>query len=324
MKNLLACCCILILMLPAVADTSVARGAMAQYKVEMDAAKESALKGDAKSAASHEDGARKYLKQASTEFAAADAGESDDVSVLRDYANVCVKMDDYDLAVQAFERATGIQPDDAGLWLSLGYALMELGPSRANDAAAAYRKTIELNPASETLAGAYVGLGDLYRRQSLHRLARECNQKALEAKPDMRAARLAIAAARVRDGEVLEAANEIDALGVMTGEEASLLGALLPESLQAFELARLTFPDTHEHHLAYAKLLLRAGRNPQALVAAEKAAALGPADYVTWNMVGGLSRQAGNVARAKEAYTKSLEINPDQPRTKEALQALGK
>ena len=311
------------LSLPAVADVSAARAAMAQYKAEMQLAGEAASKNDAKGAASHEDSARKYLKEACDQFATADAGESDDVSVLRDYAGACLLNDDYDLAAAALERATEIEPGDAGLWVSLGYALTELGAKRANDAAGAFHKAIGLNPGADTVAGAYVGLGEVYRRQSLHELARESYQKALEAKPDLRAAKLAMAAARVRDGEVLEASNDLDALGAMSNEEAGLLGTLLSESLQAFDSARLVFPETHEHHLAYAKLLLRAGKVSQALGAAERAAALGPGDYVTWNMVGGLSRQGGNVKRAKEAYTKSLEINPDQPRTREALQALG-
>lgn len=289
----------------------------------MQTAAETASKNDAKGAASHEESARKYLKEACGQFEAAGAGKSDDVSVLRDYAGACLKNDDYDLAAGAFERATGIEPADASLWVSLGYALTELGPTRANDAAAAFHKSVGLKPAAETAAGAYVGLGEVYRRQSLYALARESYQKALDAKPDMRAAKLAMAAARVRDGEVLDASNDLDALGAMSNEEAALLGTLLSESMQAFESARLVFPETHEHHLAYAKLLLRAGKNSQALSAAERAAVLGPGDYVTWNMVGGLSRQAGNIKRAKEAYTKSLDINPDQPRTREALQALG-
>lgn len=311
------------LSLPAAADVSAARAAMAQYKTEMQLAAEAASKNDGKGAGSHEESARKYLKEACDQFAAGDAGESDDVSVLRDYAVACLKNDDYDLSASALERATKIEPGDASLWASLGYALTELGPTRANEAAAAFHKAMGLNPPAETVAGAYVGLGEVYRRQSLHVLARESYQKALDAKPDLRAAKLAMAAARVCDGEVLEASNDIDALGAMSNQEAALLGTLLSESMQAFEAARLTFPETHEHHLAYAKLLLRAGKNSQALSAAERAAALGPGDYVTWNMVGGLSRQAGNVKRAKEAYTKSLDINPDQPRTKEALQAMG-
>lgn len=323
MKNLIACLGIIFLSLPAVADVSAARAAMAQYKAEMQAATEAASKNDARSGASHEESARKYLKEACAQFAAADAGKSDDVSVLRDYADACVNNDDYDLAASALERATRIEPGDASLLVSLGYALTELGAKRASDAAAAFRKAIGLNPAVETVAGAYVGLGEVYRQQSLHALARESYEKALEAKPDMRAAKLAIAAARVRDGEVIEASNDLDALGAMSNEEAGLVGKLLPESLRAFESARLIFPETHEHHLAYAKLLLRAGKNAQALGAAERAAALGPGDYVTWNMVGGLSRQMGNVARAKEAYEKSLEVNPDQPRTQEALKSLG-
>ena len=309
--------------LPAVADVSAARAAMAQYKAEMQAVADAASKNDAKSAVSHEDSARKYLKEACDQFAAAGAGKSDDVSVLRDYAGACLKNDDYDLAAAALERATKIEPGNASLWESLGYALTELGAKRANEAAAAFRKAIELKADADMVAGAYVGLGEVYRRQSLHALARDSYQKALDAKPDMRAAKLAMAAARVRDGEVLEASNDLDAMGAMTNEEAGLLGTLLSESMQAFEAARLVFPETHEHHLAYAKLLLRAGKNAQALGAAERSAALGPGDYVTWNMVGGLSRQTGNVKRAKEAYAKSLEINPDQPRTQEAIKALG-
>jgi len=308
---------------PAFADVSLARAEMAQYEAEMQAAAEASRNGEGRSAAAHEINARKHLEAACKEFAAADAGESDDVSVLRDYASAAMTNNDFDLASAAFARAADFEPDDAALRVSLGYALMELGASRANDASAAFRSALDLQPAAETAAGAYLGLGELYRRQSLPTLARESYENASAAKPDMRAAQLAVAAARVRDGEVLEASNALDALGAMSGDEAALLGNILPESLQAFQDARLTFPETHEHHLAYAKLLLRTGKNSQALGAAERAAKLDGSDYVTWNLVGGLNRQMGNLKRAEQAYKKSLQLNPDQPRTREALQGLG-
>lgn len=312
----------IVLCVPAFGDVSEARAAMGQYRAEIQAAGEAAAKNDAKGAASREANARKHLKKACQEFAAAGAAKSNDLDVLRDYASALMRNDDYDLAAEALQRAVEVKPDDPALWISLGSAMSESGSSKANDAAAAFHKAIELTPSADVTASAYLGLGDLYRRHALHALARESFSKALDAKPDFRAAQLSLAAARVREGEVLQASTELDALGAMSNEEGALLVAHLSESLRAFEEARLTFPDTHEHHMAYAKLLLRAGRNTQALSAVERAAVLNADDYVTWNLVGGLSRQMGDAKRAREAYAKSLEINPDQPRTQEALKTL--
>ena len=115
------------LSLPAVADVSAARAAMAQYNAEMDLAAEAAAKNNVKSAASHEAAARKYLKEACDQFAAADAMESNDVSVLRDYAGACMKNDDYDLAAHILDRVdranVGLQYDSFHAQMIHGDAL---------------------------------------------------------------------------------------------------------------------------------------------------------------------------------------------------------
>jgi tetratricopeptide (TPR) repeat protein len=76
-------------------------------------------------------------------------------------------------AVQSYERAIRLSPEDEGSWLSLGQSQTELGQTER--AIQTYRQALRYRPES---AQSYLGLGDIYRKQGRLDLAitnyREC------------------------------------------------------------------------------------------------------------------------------------------------------
>lgn len=266
--------------------------------------------------------AQEFLRQARAAFDDAGSARSDDVEVLRDYSTTLEGCGDFDLAAEALQRATSLKPDDAALWLALGRALSRLGEQRAQDAVDALRQAIDVDTTNVATADAYVVLGQIYQDRRLFDLSREYVEKAIAVNPDHAGAKFMLAVARLRDGAVLEASNELDQLGALPPDLGQRLPDLLSDAIQGFQKTQKVFADTAENHMAYAKLLFRAGRSQEALWAAERSVALDSGNFAAWNFVGDLSQQFGRIDRARQAYNRSLELKPDQPRTQESLKAL--
>ena len=305
-------------------DVSEARAVMAQFDAEIKLALDARAQNDAKAFQEHQNKSDEYLKKAKQIYAEADAAISDDVDILREYGAVLMRSGDFDLAAEVFQRATKRAPGNAALWCEQGRALGALGHARAREAVQALRRAIDTDPNGPDAAETQAFLGGVYRQEGLFDLARECFHKALDLDPNLISARMGLIGLKIQDGDVTEAADDIDKLGALSPEYAAQFPALLAESVQCFQESRLWFPDTAENHISYAKILFRVGRETEALEAAERSASLNPGLHTTWNFVGDLSAQLNRPARAREAYTKSLELKPDQPMTQERLDSLKK
>lgn len=306
------------------AGISEARAGFAQFQAEFKAALDAQARNDLKSFSQHQDKAQECLKQARKLFDEAGAKASNDPEVLRDYAGVLLRMGDVDLAAEVLDRVARQAPEDAGVWRELGRALAAAGKARSGAAIRALRRSLHIDAASPGAAETYALLGQVYRRRGLYDLARESCTKALATHPDSVPAKLGIVAAKIEEGHMREASDALDALGALPPEYAAQVPSLLTEAVDRFGETRRWFPDTPEDHLAYAKVLIRVGRLTQSLAAAERAAALSPDVYSTWNLIGDLSRQLNNPQKARDAYQHSLQLKPDQPRTTEYLRDVEK
>ena len=304
------------------ASISEARAVMAQFDAELKMALDANAQNDAAGLQQHQRKAVEYLKQARDLFDKSGAGDSKDVGVVREYSTVLIKTGDYDLAAEVLRHGTALAPNDAGMWRELGRALGLMGHGGAPEAVRALRQSITLEPEGGAAATAYANLGRVYRQEGLFDLARESFDKAVALDANCTAAKLGLTALNVQDGAMREASEELDKLGTLPIELQAQLPSLLGEAVTRFQGSRLTFADSAENHLAYAKILFRIGRAPEALDAAERSVKLGSDSYATWNFVGDLSLQLQRVERAREAYKRSLELKPDQPMTQERLQSL--
>ncbi|HIJ66527.1 MAG TPA: tetratricopeptide repeat protein [Candidatus Hydrogenedentes bacterium] len=295
-----------------------ARAKMQECRHKRDAASTALARNDFDAFQKHSADMQKLLEEAARLFELADAKHAGAPDLLKDYAEFLTWQGDPDLAADALRRAAKVSPDDAEIWLAMGRALSALGHHYANEAEQALHKVLSLDIASGQAAQAHIALGRLYRLEGLPDLARENYAKALEIAPNDGTARAAMALDHVRYGEMVQAVDDLAGLTELPPQFAQFLH----EALAEFETAKRWIPDTAQDHLAYAELLTRVGRIDDGISPVERSLKLDPNQYVAWNLLGSLSRQLGNIKRAREAFTKSIELNPDQPRTQAALEEL--
>lgn len=257
---------------------------------------------------------RTKLEEARGLLQQANAAESNDSDVLKDYAVVMQYLGDLDLAANALRRSAALQPENAASWLGLGQVLAELGEAHRDEARRALQKALALDPKGAVAVRAHTALCTLFLQMGLTDLARAECAKALELDPNDARAQLLNATFLVREGKMVEAVQVVE--GLQAPPPA------LEPAVRDFQRARHTFPDIAENHLAYGKVLLWAGRIQESVLAIERAAELDPDNHVIQNFLGSLWGGMGNVNKARAAYGRSLELNPDQPRTREELDRL--
>lgn len=299
-----------------------AREATADYKKEI-AAQQSALadglynEADARGAA-----AQAALKRSLAAYEAAGAPSDAATDVLFEYADTARLLGYFDLAGEAMETVVAREPANARAWGVLGASEIECGPKHEPRGLEALLKSLSLDVESKDSVPVRVALGKLYYSQGLYDFAREQLEKAVAAAPDNAEAVIRLAALQVRAGQIREASAAIDALGKAAQPHDALARVLLRECLDTYEHDGGIFDDTAENHVAFSKLLYRAARIPEALLAASRAISLKPDDFDTLNFAGSMYIQMGNADGARQAYEKSLSVNPDQPMVREALTKL--
>lgn len=205
--------------------------------------------------------------------------------------------------------------DDPAAWRALGEAWMLAGPCCREKAFDAFQRALGLKQDDgETLAL----LGNLLHREGLYEQAATAYDKALAADPENIRTKLGKAVLLVRSGAIAESSGAIDALGMAAQPYDAATRTMLRKALDDFERQGGWFEDTPANHTAYARLLYRAGRLPDALIAARRAVELEPKDSGAWNFIAAMQLQLGNPEQGKQAYDKSLEANPNQPQIEAA------
>ena len=81
-------------------------------------------------------------------------------------------------------------------------------------------------------------------------------------------------------------------------------------------------PDEAGAHAAYSRLLYRAGRLPDAALAARRASDLNPGDVESLNFLASILMQMNQTEQAAQVLEKSLAARPDQPGVAETLKRL--
>jgi len=299
-----------------------AREAFAAYEKET-AAKETALaQGRFNEVGSHETAARKALLDAKAAYDEAGAPGSLDKEEIFRYGTVLEQLGYDDLRGEAMERAVTLAPEDARAWAELGAAKIACGPKHEVRGLEALRKSLALDATSKESAVAQTALGKLYYAQGLYDLSREALEKAVALAPANAEAVIRLAALQVRAGKIAEANAAIDALGQAARPYDATTRVLLRDCLETYENDGRYFDDTASNHVAFAKLLYRAGRLPEAVLAGSRAVRLDPKDTKTLNLIGSIYMQIGNGDGARQSYEKSLEADPNQPDVAAVIQKL--
>ena len=92
-------------------------------------------------------------------------------------------LKDFDLAIEAYNKALAIKPDHAEIYNNMGISLNEQG--KLEDAIEAYNKAVSLKP---DYAEPYYNMGNALQEQTMREEAIEAYTKALAIKPDFAAA----------------------------------------------------------------------------------------------------------------------------------------
>ncbi|MDP2640210.1 MAG: tetratricopeptide repeat protein [Betaproteobacteria bacterium] len=99
-------------------------------------------------------------------------------------------------AIESYERAIRISPEDEGSWLALGSSQSELG--RSEQAIQTYRQALRHRPES---AQAYLALAEVYRRQGRPDLAIPNYRESVRYDPDAAESWYGLAAAYQQTGQ---------------------------------------------------------------------------------------------------------------------------
>jgi tetratricopeptide (TPR) repeat protein len=303
-------------------DAPSARATFDQALAERQAATEAAAQGNQEEAVRHASRSRELLDEARRAFDALYRTSALSAQAALDYAQVLGEMGDHDLAAKALAETVVREPDRQELWLRLGEAHAELGRPGEAEAVKALRQAMALNTNPALTADAHAVLGGVFAKMGLYDFAREELDKALELKPDHIAARIVRAGLDIRSGQLPSAADSLDAAEPLPLEFHALLRETLEASLADFEGSGRWISDTAENHLAYGKLLVRVERYNDAYWPLQRATKLDAENYVLWNLMGSVLRAMQRYRGAAQAFTRSLEINADQPRTRDALAEL--
>jgi tetratricopeptide (TPR) repeat protein len=303
---------------------------MTQLRQQLEAAGREQKAGNLEMVQKHQRNAQRFIDEARAMLETANAADSNDLDVLLLYGEVLGLQREYDLAAETLRRATALLPNNPGVdselapavWRSLGRALSEVGPNFAPEAHTALHRALEFQPSDEVAADIHQIDGRVYYDQGLYELARRSFDASLAAHPSTPGAVVGLAALDVRDGKVAEAEQRLQALGPLPPDINMQMQPMMLEALKGMDKNRAWFADTAENHRAYAMLLLQVNRLPAAIDPLERALDLKPDDHITWNLLASVYRGLGNAERAKAALQKSLDLEPNQPRTLEFLKAL--
>jgi len=292
------------------------------YRAKVQEAQEALAAGNADEGQQATRRAETLLNEALTAFRDWDVLERENSEALRVYGELEQDAGNYDLAAEAWERVVRMAPDDGEAWYRYGSNLSLLGAPRFAQAVSALRTAIERTDRTEVKGAAHTTLGRTYFEQGYFEFAEEQYREAIALAGENPRPKVGLAAVEFRDGNVVEAIDLQREAGPIAPEWAHEMSRLMDTARVDFEARREYFPDTAEHHLAYAQLLVQSNYMASALRPLERAVTLEPENIVALNMLGSINMSLGQSDEAREAFEKSLEINPGQPRTRQSLDQL--
>ncbi len=309
------CACFL---LEAQAEFEEAHQKWAAYQSAMTQMEEARERQDMETVQKKMTEAAACLRGARHSFEKAGIADSEQLEECLAYVEVLETLGYADLAAEVLEGVVAREKSQVALWLRLAKNWAQCGPQKRHATWDALQEALQLEPAS---AEALSLLGDFYWDEGLYAFAQESYVKAHAASPTTWTT-LALAILKVWEGNIGEASTEIDALGGAGQAYDVETRERLRTALAEFTAAQRYFSDTAENHMAYARLLYRAARLPEAIMAIERAVVLAPKGYQAWNFLAAMQMQLGNLGKAREAYEYSLQAHSDQPQVRAALERL--
>lgn len=258
-------------------------------------------------------------------YFSARADLSDDPDVLIEFAELCDRLNDDDLAGEAFLRAAASRPEDATLWYRAGRCFVDAGGRYLARAAEPLDRAETLSRSASgavAIADIEAARGDVSWKNGAYDIAGTRYAAALAADPTSARALMGAAKVAVATGVPAQAEARLGELQTAARVDPNVVEARLREAYLVYRRMRPALPADAAEYRALAGIAVRSGFIDEARAAVEHSLTLDPNDVVALNMAGSLAQRAGDYARARQAFSRSLELQPDQPRTREALTTL--
>ena len=239
------------------------------------------------------------------------------------YGSTMATAGQFDLAAQGYERAFQLDSSSSNLAILAAHNWSKVGGKYVERAIPLLRRVIALEHNEAGLQSvAHSELGLIYQTQGLYTLSGEAYRKALELDSTNTDAILGHVVTKIQQGKLNEANTILSTITDLTQEQGIFLQKGVSQALVVMESNHVKLAETAQIHYAYAMFLYRSQRLYEALLAAEHAVMLDDSIYTIHNLRGGLLMQHGQTKRAKASYTRSLELNPDQPTTRKILKGI--
>ncbi len=230
---------------------------------------------------------------------------------------VALQRQNYQAALDFFDRAIAAKPDFAEALSNRGNALRELG--RIGEAEASYRKSIAAN---STFAMAHYNLGNMLLAGKRFEESAAHFTRALSANPRLTEARVNLGLAFKEMGKLKEAECSYRK-ALELGPELAVchynLGNILLETgrpdgaVASYERALNLDPGHSGARLNLGAALRDLERLEEAAACYELAIAGSPADAQVYVNYGAVLRDLGKPSEAESCYRKALELDPEAP-----------
>ncbi|MDA9261302.1 tetratricopeptide repeat protein [Planktomarina temperata] len=190
-------------------------------------------------------------------------------------------LKDFELSIEAYNKALAIKPDYAEAYNNIGNALKEQG--KLEEAIEAYNKALAIKPG---YAEAYYNMGNALKDQGNLEEAIDAYNNALAIKPDY-----------------VKANNNM-------GNALQKLGKL-KEAIEEYNKSLIIKADYAEAHNNMGNALKEQGNLEEAIEAYKQALAIKPDYAEPYNNLGNTFYEQGKLEAAIKAYKKTLDIKPD-------------
>ncbi|TYQ31975.1 tetratricopeptide repeat protein [Pseudanabaena sp. UWO310] len=205
-------------------------------------------------------------------------------ALLFEQGNIFFAGQQYDNAIDSYDRVLAIKPDDHEAWYNRGSALSNLG--REEEAIASYDKALAIKPDDhEAWHNRGSALGNLGREEE----AITSYDEALKLKPDLHEAWYNRGIALMRLGR-----NE--------------------EAIVSYDKSLYLNPNLHEAWYYRGIVLNDLGKREEAIASYDKSLAITPKVYEVWFIRGLALEDLGRKKEALESYDKALAIQEDDPK----------
>ncbi len=265
---------------------------------------------------------RNDLLDAFEAFTAAGAENTTDEAFRLEHIELLTLLGYHDLAAEQWECVVKERPADGAAWLALGRAWAASGPAGHKRGDEALQQAVKLLGDGPDKAEAWAIRGWMTHQRGLHEAARDAYARALELAPGQVRAVIGAATLDARAGKITEASAALDGLKQAAQPYDVETRLMLRRALHDFEAGRGVVPDEAGAHAAYSRLLYRAGRLPDAALAARRASDLNPGDVESLNFLASILMQMNQTEQAAQVLEKSLAARPDQPGVAETLKRL--